>query len=259
MALRQAAGRFRIGLSMLPLLLPLLPLFTAAAAARPILNPATVAAVNADPTATWTAGMSPRFAGMSFEDAQRMLGVTSLLEEGEGRTGVVAWGPRPSLKAPPKAPPTAFDARDYWNGKTGKGLPGFNCSTMVTVENQGGCGSCWAFGSVEAFQDRTCVASKGKISVIMATQEPTSCVGCMKKSESGKSYDPEGFNASCTYNGCGGGSPHTAWEFMGTEGVVSAECWPYGGGNISEPVFDPKHNKTVSKFQFSSPSCTARA
>ena len=171
-----------------------------------------------------------------------MLGVLSLLEAGDTQGGLITWGPRPHLQVAPKVPPAAFDAREFWNGETGKGLPGFNCSTMVTVENQGGCGSCWAFGSVEAFQDRTCVATGGKVSVVMATQEPTSCVGCMKKS--GKGYDPEGFNASCTYNGCGGGSPHTAWEWLGTEGVVSAGCWPYGGGNTSAPVWDPKHNKT---------------
>eukprot|EP01052_Picozoa_sp_SAG31_P053865 SAG31_NODE_14023_length_831_cov_1.124317_2_plen_196_part_00 len=78
------------------------------------------------------------------------------------------------------------------------------------------------------------MASEGKISLELSPQEPTSCVGCLSK---------EGdFNQSCTYNGCGGGSPAAAWNFFAEEGLVSADCWPYSSGNLSVIM---KNNKTI--------------
>ena len=46
--------------------------------------------------------------------------------------------------------PTAFDAREQW---------GAQCPSLGTVRDQGLCGSCWAFGAVEALADRLCIAS----------------------------------------------------------------------------------------------------
>lgn len=71
--------------------------------------------------------------------------------------------------------------------------------------------------------------------MIMSPQEPTSCVGCMIKGG--------GLNTSCGYNGCGGGSPHTAWEFFANDGLVDVTCWPYASGNTSIYI-NPKNNKT---------------
>ena len=180
--------------------------------------------------------MSPRFAGVSKGEAYRMLGVTELLDGEDTKGGVITWAPRAHLANQDTPIPGAFDARDWWGGDPEKG--GANCSTIRTVENQGGCGSCWAFGSSEAFSDRTCIASQGEIDVIMSPQEPTSCVGCMVKSG--------GLNTSCGYNGCGGGSPHQAWEFFAADGLVDVNCWPYASGNTSIYI-NPKTNKTEGK------------
>ena len=46
--------------------------------------------------------------------------------------------------------PAAFDAREQW---------GAQCPSLGTVRDQGLCGSCWAFGAVEALADRLCIAS----------------------------------------------------------------------------------------------------
>lgn len=40
--------------------------------------------------------------------------------------------------------PTEFDARLNWP----------NCPTIREIRDQGSCGSCWAFGAVEAMSDR---------------------------------------------------------------------------------------------------------
>lgn len=40
--------------------------------------------------------------------------------------------------------PEQFDARENWP----------NCPTIKEIRDQGSCGSCWAFGAVEAMSDR---------------------------------------------------------------------------------------------------------
>lgn len=43
--------------------------------------------------------------------------------------------------------PTNFDAREKWP----------NCTSLSEIRGQSHCGSCWAFGSVEAITDRMCI------------------------------------------------------------------------------------------------------
>lgn len=40
--------------------------------------------------------------------------------------------------------PENFDSREQWP----------NCPTIREIRDQGSCGSCWAFGAVEAMSDR---------------------------------------------------------------------------------------------------------
>ena len=55
--------------------------------------------------------------------------------------------PRQIKRAPPGDLPSAFDARDKWQG------------CLSDPPSQGSCGSCWAFASVTVLQDRFCIAS----------------------------------------------------------------------------------------------------
>ena len=54
----------------------------------------------------------------------------------------------------------SFDSRLQWP----------NCPTIQEVRDQGSCGSCWAFGAVEAISDRICIASNGQTIVHISAQ-----------------------------------------------------------------------------------------
>ena len=52
--------------------------------------------------------------------------------------------------------PESFDAREEWP----------DC--IHPIRNQGHCGSCWAFAGSEVLSDRFCIASYGKINVVLS-------------------------------------------------------------------------------------------
>lgn len=102
--------------------------------------------------------------------------------------------------------PDSFDSRTAWP----------NCPTIKEVRDQGSCGSCWAFGAVEAISDRVCVHSNGKVNVEVSAEDLLSCCG----SECGM--------------GCNGGYPGGAWNYWTERGLVSGGlydshvgCRPY--------------------------------
>uniref|UniRef100_A0A8C6KP43 Cathepsin B n=4 Tax=Nothobranchius furzeri TaxID=105023 RepID=A0A8C6KP43_NOTFU len=101
--------------------------------------------------------------------------------------------------------PDSFDPRQQWP----------NCPTLQQIRDQGSCGSCWAFGAVEAISDRLCIQSNGKISLEISAEDLLSCC------------DECGM-------GCFGGFPSAAWEFWTNQGIVtgglynsSVGCRPY--------------------------------
>src|SRR6185437_7578304 len=83
--------------------------------------------------------------------------------------GVPLHGPRPQLplktefEVPATSLPTSYDARTAFP----------NCSDIQRIRDQSDCGSCWAFGSVEAMSDRNCIFLKQNIS--LSTQDVNSC------------------------------------------------------------------------------------
>uniref|UniRef100_A0A8C5MQX3 Cathepsin B n=1 Tax=Leptobrachium leishanense TaxID=445787 RepID=A0A8C5MQX3_9ANUR len=102
--------------------------------------------------------------------------------------------------------PESFDAREAWP----------NCPTIKEIRDQGSCGSCWAFGAVEAMSDRACIHTNGKVNVEVSAEDLLSCCG----SECGM--------------GCDGGYPSGAWNYWTEAGLVSGGlyeshvgCRPY--------------------------------
>jgi len=88
--------------------------------------------------------------------------------------------------------PTNFDAREQWP----------KCPSIGTIRDQSTCGSCWAFGAVEAMTDRICIHSDAKTQITISAADLTSC--CY----------------TCGF-GCYGGDPAAAWKYWAKNGIVS--------------------------------------
>merc|ERR1719238_851588 len=80
--------------------------------------------------AGWTAGVNEVFENWSLKDIKRIMG--TIVNEPKPTAGVSGHAP---------GAPASFDSRDQWKG----------CSSIGQIRNQAECGSCWAFGAVEAF------------------------------------------------------------------------------------------------------------
>lgn len=148
---------------------------------------------------TWKAGPSPIFEGKSLADFAKMLrwpgdsfATKSLLSrKGIGRTVVQ----NPDLRERVNIEiPEEFDSRKQWA----------NCSIDV-IRDQSSCGSCWAFGAVEALEDRFCI--HGGNPVVLS---PMYLVSCYKD-----------------LDGCDGGFTDIAWEDLVINGTTTEECFPY--------------------------------
>jgi len=95
--------------------------------------------------------------------------------------------------------PDSFDARDAYK----------NCTVISKIRDQSSCGSCWAFGSTECFEDRRCIATGEDKE--FASEDTAACC--------------EGFACGMSM-GCNGGQPSAALEWMTRKGVVTGGDYP---------------------------------
>jgi len=127
--------------------------------------------------------------------------------------------------------PDAFDSRTQWP----------TCGGIATVRDQSACGSCWAFGSVDSFQDRACIATGKDIR-----------------------YSPED-TAFCSNagDGCDGGN--TAWDWFQEVGVVTGgkyddigkgdTCLPYSLAPCAHHVPATAKYPACPSGEYPSPRC----
>jgi cathepsin B len=127
--------------------------------------------------------------------------------------------------------PESFDAREQWP----------HCGGIAEVRDQSSCGSCWAFGSVDSFQDRACIATGQDVR-----------------------YSPED-TAFCSYagDGCQGGN--TAWGWFEEVGVVSGgsytaigqgdTCLPYSLPPCAHHVPASEKYPACPSGEYPSPRC----
>jgi len=188
-------------------------------------------------SSTWKATVPVRFANASIADVKRMLGTILPGEQGYVHPDVE----RRVFKD--AAIPESFDVRTNWP----------NCAPITgLVRDQSSCGSCWAFGSTEAFNDRHCI-STGDAKTLFSPEDTVSC--CR--------------GAKCSMSmGCNGGQPAGAWSWFTKEGVVSGgdyaslgkgtSCQPYSLKSCAHHVSPPPGMVACDTLpEYSTPKCSS--
>merc|ERR1719502_2372220 len=176
-----------------------------------------IAAVNSNPASTWVAGRNTIFEGATLAQAKVRMGT---LENTD-----------PSSFLPYKAPVTMVDLPTDFDWRTDDRAA--NCPSLKEIRDQSNCGSCWAFGSVEAMTDRRCIASGGKDQTHLSAQDVTSCdhLGDM---------------------GCNGGIPSTVYTYYRLSGVVDGGNYGDKSMCYSYQLQPCAHHTTSPKY----PNCT---
>jgi cathepsin B len=107
--------------------------------------------------------------------------------------------------------PDSFDVRTAWP----------ECEPITGhVRDQSNCGSCWAFGSTEAFNDRYCIAT-GDSKTLLSPEDTAACC--------------KGFKCAMSM-GCNGGQPSGAWNWFHKVGVSTGGDWSdVGTGTTCKP------------------------
>lgn len=151
---------------------------------------------------TWTAGINTRFQNLSISDAKKLLGswktpldLKITLQNNFNQ----------NYKLKNKDLPKSFDLRKAHQ----------NCSSIGEVQDQSGCGSCWAIAATAAMSDRICIFSNHTNQTHLSALNLLSCCD------------------SCG-NGCDGGYPAAAWNYWKDNGLPSgglykdnSTCQPY--------------------------------
>ncbi|RMX42741.1 hypothetical protein pdam_00014169 [Pocillopora damicornis] len=153
--------------------------------------------------ATWRA--DPDYAGYDAEYFKRLCGVPldDQIKPRPLKLGILAV--KTDYEIIEQEIPPTFDSREQWS----------DCPSTNEIRDQGACGSCWAFGAVEAMTDRICIKSNGKLTPHISAEDLLSCC------------------SSCGM-GCNGGFPEAAWEYWKSRGLVTGGqydshkgCQPY--------------------------------
>jgi len=167
--------------------------------ARPALNNEAIAKINApESKSTWVAGRNAHFENATLADVKKLCGVL----QSKSASDILPYRPLAQV-----AIPDEFDWRTDSRAAS--------CPSVSEIRDQANCGSCWAFGSVEAMSDRICIASGGATKSHLSAQDVASCdkLGDM---------------------GCNGGVPSTVYTYYATSGIVTggnygdkSMCWSY--------------------------------
>ncbi|EER06602.1 cathepsin b, putative [Perkinsus marinus ATCC 50983] len=167
---------------------------------------------------TWTASTGQkRFKNLSLRDAKMLCGT---LMRGSNDKAIKKGYAIEELQDLP----TDFDARTAFP----------NCSKVIGhIRDQSACGSCWAFGVTEAFNDRLCIKSNGTFTELLSAGE---------------------MNACAPSHGCNGGFPNSAWSWVHDKGIATGGdyvakddmtkddgCWPYDFPPCAHHINDTKY------------------
>ena len=181
--------------------------------------------INNTPGITWTAGMN-RFADLPIGASSSMIGARAPTPEElatmDGIEVIPADATHPSGLTKADIP-TGYDAR--------VGFP--KCAkTIGDIRDQSMCGCCWAFGTAEAASDRLCISTEGKTIMPLSAQDLC-------------------FNSNP--DGCNGGSPNAAWDYIKAHGIVSGKQQAFAAGTKGPDPDNFAGESTCSDFSL--PHC----
>jgi len=165
---------------------------------------------------TWTASTEQGYiSSLTRSQIKSLLGA----KKGGPKLSVVTYGKAIQL-------PDNFDSRTNWP----------KCATMNVIRDQSACGSCWAFGAVEAMSDRYCVFGVNSNLSISAEDLNDCCDSCG--------------------DGCDGGYPSAAWEYWTESGLVSSDCKPYSLPSCDHHL--PNSTNPCPSQEYPTPACTSQ-
>jgi len=203
-----------------------------------ICRPELIDEINAKAT-TWKAGVTTRFANATVADVKKLLG-TILPRSKEYIAPELT---RSEFKYSAADVPASFDVRTNWPGCT---------SITGKVRDQSSCGSCWAFGSTEAFNDRYCIKTGNAVPYLAVEDTTACCTG-----------------AQCSFsNGCNGGQPSGAWNWFVKTGVstggdysdigTGTTCKPYTLQSCAHHTTPPPGMVSCDTLpEYPTPQCTS--
>jgi len=178
--------------------------------------------------ASWTAQAPTKFS--SVEDVKPFLG-SILKGDADFKAQAKEVSDVPNVEIPAE-----FDVRTAFP----------ECAEVSgNIRDQSSCGSCWAFGSTEAFNDRHCIATGSKIK--FSVEDTTANCGFLQ----------------CFSMGCNGGQPGQAWDWFKSKGVVTGGDYSdIGAGDTCAPytLAACAHHVTSAKYpdcpssEYSTPS-----
>jgi len=204
----------------------------------PAITDALVTFVN-EKKSTWKAAVPSKFSNATIAQVKRMLGTVMIGEPNYVPVETV----KTEFKTSAEAIPESFDARVAFS----------QCANIIGhVRDQSSCGSCWAFGSTEAFNDRYCIAS-GDATTLMSPEDTNACCSGL----------------TCSFSmGCNGGQPSGAWNWFVKTGVSTGAdygnigegktCKPYSLKSCAHHVTPPDGMVACDTLpSYSTPKCTS--
>jgi len=106
------------------------------------------------------------------------------------------------------------------------------------IQNQGDCGSCWAFSTTGVLAQRLCLKSGDIAGLNLSPQAHITCDNTCFDYRTGKSCVSTAANTDTCIcqGGCEGGYTGYAFEFMRDKGVTSDVCVPYTSAPGTNPM-----------------------
>jgi len=143
--------------------------------------------------ARWTAAQTP-YTDLTPEQKRAMLGL--LPDFGDDY---------PDLPGFP-AVPDAVDEEVDWRNRNG-------ANWVTPIRDQGGCGSCWAFGGVAAMESH----------ILIAGNDPTYPLNLSEQ-----------YLVSCSPGSCNGWGAHSTLAWLQSDGTVDEPCLPYTASDLTQ-------------------------